>query len=553
MSATPSWFGSNPPLFGVLHLPDDGRARGGVLLAPSLFAEEVSAHAALRLLAEQLAAAGLAVLRLDYPGTGDSGDPELVTVDAWRTGLAAGLAELRRLTPQWLAAVGLRFGATLLTGCSDAKALDALVFWDPVAGNRMLREQTSLYRLTAGAAGAEVNAADVDTLHFQVPGRLAEQIRGTRPQPMADFPGACLLLERTCGQAQIGGPATTRLTVDGQAEMLEVDVDMRRMPTATLDLIAGWLEPLAPTERRPTGFRPTHRATVPAPDAPVTETIESLGPGRLFAIRTTPTSEQRGELPTVAFLNTATDHHIGPGRLWVELARKLAADGFISVRLDLPGLGETDPVAGRITGESYDPAFIDDLAAAASDVADGRPVVNVGLCSGAYHAMEWSLRSPAAGVVAVNPVLSFVPWEAANGPLDARRRIVHVPNTAARRLGGSSRLAAVKQHLPPVVWRLLAAAKVHPAPTAGLRLVVDSGSHLVLALSGSDAAPYLNRGNAELNRLLTSGRLDVATFPEADHGLFQAASRRQVAEIVLGHVRRMAGVGADRVDATAGG
>ena len=61
--------------FGWLHAPgDDVAGDVGVVICPGLMRDGLLAYCSLRLLADELAAAGYWVLRFDYPGTGDSCD-----------------------------------------------------------------------------------------------------------------------------------------------------------------------------------------------------------------------------------------------------------------------------------------------------------------------------------------------------------------------------------------------------------------------------------------------------------------------------------------------
>lgn len=46
--------------------------------------------------------------------------------------------------------------------------------------------------------------------------------------------------------------------------------------------------------------------------------------------------------PVVLLLNSGFLHRVGPGRLYVELARKLAEYGISSFRIDLPGIGDSE-------------------------------------------------------------------------------------------------------------------------------------------------------------------------------------------------------------------
>ena len=69
------WFGSGAyTLLGHLHDPAGAHAGSvrGVVIVPPFGWEDVCSYRPVRELAEMLAAAGMAVLRYDLPGTGDS-------------------------------------------------------------------------------------------------------------------------------------------------------------------------------------------------------------------------------------------------------------------------------------------------------------------------------------------------------------------------------------------------------------------------------------------------------------------------------------------------
>ncbi len=107
------------PLYCVFHaaaaVANPQRRYHPTLLVPSLFEERKSAYAALRRLAERLAAAGHATLRFDYRGSGESGgDP---AKRRWQH-LAEDVAVARKTLARLAEArdsvlIGLRLGATL--------------------------------------------------------------------------------------------------------------------------------------------------------------------------------------------------------------------------------------------------------------------------------------------------------------------------------------------------------------------------------------------------------------------------------------------------------
>ena len=120
------WFG--PPersLFGFVTVPDDGRARGAVVVCPPMGMEgECARRRTLDTLAEELAADGILTLRFDYDGTGDSvgreEDPDRVA--SWLRGVDHAVAFVRSAGAPSVAVVGMRLGATLAAAAVAKRA-----------------------------------------------------------------------------------------------------------------------------------------------------------------------------------------------------------------------------------------------------------------------------------------------------------------------------------------------------------------------------------------------------------------------------------------------
>jgi pimeloyl-ACP methyl ester carboxylesterase len=110
--------------------------------------------------------------------------------------------------------------------------------------------------------------------------------------------------------------------------------------------------------------------------------------------------------------NAGSTHHVGPSRLYVLLARRLAQAGFRCVRFDLPGLG--DSVTGNRDDENnpYVPeaslAIASVIKAVSGKNADA--YVLMGLCSGAHTAFHAALdldRSPIVESILINPLTFY--------------------------------------------------------------------------------------------------------------------------------------------------
>lgn len=113
-----------------------------------------------------------------------------------------------------------------------------------------------------------------------------------------------------------------------------------------------------------------------------------FGPDRgLVGVVTHPTAgatDAAGRAPrrAVVMANIGVMHHVGPFRLYVELARGAAALGWHALRFDLSGLGDSAPRSGARTSAAQ--AQADVLAALdwLEQTLGVREVVLVGLCSG---------------------------------------------------------------------------------------------------------------------------------------------------------------------------
>ena len=130
--------------------------------------------------------------------------------------------------------------------------------------------------------------------------------------------------------------------------------------------------------------------------------------GRLFGILTMPDGTSGGA-PAVILLNTGFEYRVGPHRLYVPLARELAAQGHVVFRYDLGGIGDSAPPPGAKENVPYPAHALDDLRQAIACIrkeAPGRRLIVAGLCSGGWHAFSAAREGlPVDGIVAVNAPL----------------------------------------------------------------------------------------------------------------------------------------------------
>ncbi|WP_162258292.1 alpha/beta fold hydrolase [Frateuria sp. Soil773] len=203
----PLYFGEGGELFGLYHAPG-GRAGKAVLLCAPLGQEQIRCHRIYRQLAHALAAEGMAVLRFDYYGCGDSAGAS-AEVD-WLRCIAdtqAAAAELRRRSSvAQVVAFGARLGGSIALEAASPAHFAGLVLWDPVldgdayiARLDALQDELRVDPKRFGAPRPPAAAAGQWT-GFAVSDRLRRQLAGLRPAPV---PVPALLLDSL-------GPAAPR-------------------------------------------------------------------------------------------------------------------------------------------------------------------------------------------------------------------------------------------------------------------------------------------------------------------------------------------------------
>jgi len=96
----------------------------------------------------------------------------------------------------------------------------------------------------------------------------------------------------------------------------------------------------------------------------------------------------------ILLLNAGLIHHVGPGRIYVKIARKLAALGFLVMRFDMSGIGDSNVRSDQISQEE---AVVSDTREAMDYLQHNYSVnqfVLIGICSGASAAFITTENDP---------------------------------------------------------------------------------------------------------------------------------------------------------------
>jgi alpha-beta hydrolase superfamily lysophospholipase len=504
----------------------------GVVIVPPLGYEYWSSHRTLRTLAEHLAARGCRALRFDFDGTGDSsGDQwDPARVASWRSDIGRAAAALREWGATTLVLAGLRMGATFSLLEGARLGADAVVAWDPVLRGRRYVKELQLLGLpvpdapdrsggivVAGAVFAAETLSDLAAIDL---GTLSER-PAARVQVVdrQDKPASGALLERLDEL----GVEVDHVVRRGTELMLDRPTEYATVPDDLVDEICRWVGPgtvSAGAEPVPPS-RPS--ATIGWRSGAVDEEVLCLGPSGLVGLHTRSVGTSRA---TLLWLNSGSEHHVGPGRAWVEFARDLALTGFSSVRMDFSGWGES-PDLGHAPGRPYDQHGMDEVrdAVAALRELGHRRVVVAGICAGAWIALRAAVSVDVDGVVALNPQMYWQPGDLVEADIVAETRVRRQPeirrNKRLQAIGAWTALDLIGVRHPAAVW----------LEDLGRRRIPI----MVVFAEGDDGLEFLqDRTGRAWRRALRGGPFDSATVPGIDHPMHRHWMRGSMVTTIEG-------------------
>jgi hypothetical protein len=535
----PTWFGpSDRPLFGWFVYPEDAQVRGAVVLCQPLAEEGNMAYRTFRTLSQRLALEGFLAFRFDYDGTGDSAgsfeDPH--RAQAWIDSVDHALAAVRACGVDRVSVVGMRLGATLAHTALARSSFEAedLVLWDPtMTGRSFLREwqmvhaawiadvvrapegwvETPSYRFTPDAA-ADVRSLSVSSTTESVAHRIIVLTRADRSK------GARLETMIANGEVECD-------EVNDQASLLDVPTINAAVPHAGLEKVIHALTATAPAVKTAINVNAQPAAQWTEYGIEIEESACFLGSGGLlFGMRTTPTVSD-ARLPAVLYLNVAAERHVGEGRSWLTLARRTAALGFSSLRVDHSGAGDSGTHPGQKLDRVCDSHWLNDVPDLAAELtASPSPdVVGVGLCSSGASVMEALHRGALSEAVAIN-----VPFTIrADSSTPPEWTVFHRMPRSLTKLAVRHRRAA---HL---VWR---ASSVFDPRRSGLwlsRRAVSRGRNVTLILGRDDIEDVrpVRLWSATWGRSLwASDRFRLVEARNADHSLRVSSGQDEAMKII---------------------
>lgn len=560
--------------FGWLH-PAEGRH--GVVLCNPFGYDALCTHRGWRRYAMRLAAAGMPVLRFDYPGSGDSlgNEDDPGRTEAWTASIVAAVRYLRERTGvERVSICGLRLGATLAALAAQRLGdIDGLVlFSPPVSGKSYIRELRA-HRQSWVSTPAGINAdpipdaaAYVEAFGFGLHGDDIARLAAVDLRTDTHAPAARVLLFNSSDGARAAsladhymshGVEVERRAFD-EADRFFVEALYSAEPVEAFAAAGQWLaegarEPGA-VERGGQNPDSVHRKAG-EPVAPPALRLDRENAverpvvfGQYFGIHCQPDVPRKGA-PAVLFFNTGASHHIGDGRIFVLFARLLAAQGITSLRMDLAGLGDSTPAAQTVTLDTiYSPNSCADAMAGADWLVNlgYARVATFGVCGGAFVGLHACAAHPRiVGCYGVN-LQKFI-WDGeARTPGTAGLASTRVLKRSAmsldkwmRVLRGQTSLLRVIRGLTQRTARglFLRAAGLLDSVT-GLPIAPNEVHQLLRELHAKGVDVRLVYGDydlgldelkiqfgAQLRPLRRFSRVSAVTLPKLDHALFTRPAR----------------------------
>jgi len=264
----------------------------------------------------------------------------------------------------------------------------------------------------------------------------------------------------------------------------------------------------------------------------------------LMGILSRPPSELPVRRPAVVILNTGIAHRTGHHRMYVKMARELAALGHLAFRFDFSGIGDS---ASRGDGLNPIEAHQADLSEALDWLTascDVNEAVLIGLCAGA----EIALRSGhsdkrVVGLVLLDPT---IPPTARFYAHYIGRRITQLRSWWSF-VSGRGRIF---EELSERARSAFGAAPAQPASAADHRIrseleqlylkSLDRNLKVLIVLTGGPLdgrQSYREQLFDALPNVPFRGWVSLEYFRDADHTFTSESARGRLQELVLGWIR----------------
>ena len=274
--------------------------------------------------------------------------------------------------------------------------------------------------------------------------------------------------------------------------------------------------------------------------AVVTERVVCFGDEENLVAIVSEASPPR-HVPGVLILNAGVLHRVGPHRLHVNLARRLAACGHRVARLDLSGIGDSRAMPGRMTFRESSVADISTTLGGLVTDGDSTDFILFGICSGADNALAAAQVDPRIrGLVLVDPPAYATPGSKlrhTRGRLGGKQAWLRLPVRIA--------LTALRRGAKVFSAKLFRTLSSMPATEGGrelppmeeyrrqLNALIQRDVRILAIYSGVLGARHNHEDQLFEAFPELKGKVDCAYFPDANHTFTELSAQAALQACVL--------------------
>lgn len=281
----------------------------------------------------------------------------------------------------------------------------------------------------------------------------------------------------------------------------------------------------------------------------------------LVGIVTEPEDIANSTLPAVLLLNAGLIHRIGPNRLYVKLARRLAQLGHLVLRFDLSGVGDS---RARTDTSSVEQRILEDVSQAMDYLTEAygtQRFISMGHCAGAFISLWAAQQYPRVlGIVLINAEGGDDGWN----DYDHKRKMsryyqnYYTRGTLTDRqkwmklLTGRANYASLFRNVfRDMLWNAVSArffklkrrvTGVHTAESApqiaqmgtAMRALVEQRCSLLIIYSQGSSGLERTRLilGSDLRQLSASGYVEMKIIPQSDHTFTLLASQENLLHVI---------------------
>ncbi len=242
------------------------------------------------------------------------------------------------------------------------------------------------------------------------------------------------------------------------------------------------------------------------------------------------------DVPCVLMLNAGILHHVGPFRLHVVTARRLAAEGYMVFRLDVAGIGDSVPVKGAGYDEN---TVVSDIRMAMDELWNKKGTsdfVLMGLCTGAANAHKVAVADDRVKGAVFLDGYAYPTWRfyikrylpVLMDPVRVKNAILRMVRHVAGKSAANSQPVDKQEDFG---WWILPPKKEVQGDLVSL---VDRGVNLLYIYSGeeSEVYNYPQQFQHAFSSINFNGKLKVVINDEADHTYIMAEDRDKLTKLV---------------------